>query len=469
MNIMVSRSATQWFVCIFLAGALILQGCSDGKKDTASGKSASEKSADLPFLAETRVLATIGDQEKPANEFIGHNDGAPAQMAGQAVQVTFSDRGNAVAYKAGHDGKQYVVINGKAEPPFNTVGDVVFSPDGRKHAYTVKDENNIWHLKSDARSDIFFHHIGMPVFSPDGRHLAFLGSYDDEWFLVIDNKLSAAGKNSYDPYVFSGDSSKLAYMENSDTDSRRLIIADLDLKTLQVIPSVVSPFAFNADRSKIAAVVSKDGKQRVVQAAFSRPEVVTEGPAYDEIRAPAFSPDGVSLAYLARKGKAIYLVMDGKEELVNSFAMQLIVNPDRKSVGMIQEEANGVRFRQVFVPRAVSKLYDEIAEPVYSRDGSQHAFMARKGKNWCAVVNGMEGPAFDRVVTPLFSFDGSRIVYRARKDGKRFVVVADAKGQTIRQHPGYEQVSSPVFSPDGMSVGYGVKDGNKLVWKVEKL
>ena len=50
-----------------------------------------------------------------------------------------------------------------------------------------------------------------------------------------------------------------------------------------------------------------------------------------------------------------------------------------------------------------------------------------------------------------------------------FFVVADASGKTIRQHPAYGQVLQPVFTADGKSVAYGVKDGNRLIWIVEKL
>ena len=85
-----------------------------------------------------------------------------------------------------------------------------------------------------------------------------------------------------------------------------------------------------------------------------------------------------------------------------------------------------------------------------------------KGQDWFVVVNGKEGPAFDRVVLPVFSPDGKLLVYRARKEGKRFLVVADTAGKTIKQLPAYEQVFQPVFTGDGKSVAYGVKDGNKL-------
>ncbi len=85
------------------------------------------------------------------------------------------------------------------------------------------------------------------------------------------------------------------------------------------------------------------------------------------------------------------------------------------------------------------------------------------------MANGKEGPVFDRVVTPLFSPDGTLLVCCARKDGRRFVVVADAGGKTVRRHQAYEQVFPVTFTSDGKSVAYGVKDGNKLIWKVEKM
>ena len=85
------------------------------------------------------------------------------------------------------------------------------------------------------------------------------------------------------------------------------------------------------------------------------------------------------------------------------------------------------------------------------------------------VANGQAGPAFDRAVAPRFSPDGRFLVYRARQDGKRFVVVADATGKTIRQHPAYEQVFPVQFTADGKSVAYGVKDGLRLRWIVEPL
>jgi len=85
------------------------------------------------------------------------------------------------------------------------------------------------------------------------------------------------------------------------------------------------------------------------------------------------------------------------------------------------------------------------------------------------VVNGNEGPSFDKVLPPMFSPDGSYVVGRVKMGGSRFIVVLNLKGEVVRQLPSYEFVSEPVFTADGKSVAYGVMDGKKLIWKVDKL
>lgn len=45
----------------------------------------------------------------------------------------------------------------------------------------------------------------------------------------------------------------------------------------------------------------------------------------------------------------------------------------------------------------------------------------------------------------------------------------DSDGKVLREHPPYDMVYATTFTDDGSSVAYGVKDGDKLIWKVEKL
>jgi hypothetical protein len=213
-----------------------------------------------------------------------------------------------------------------------------------------------------------------------------------------------------------------------------------------------------------------DNKVRIIDFSFSNPDGVQEGPLYDVIEKLTFGDDGMSVCYCALKGRTRLLVLDNREEVLpKGLLPQLpVVRPDNKGVGVLLTSQKYFYLHQsFFISTEKRKKYDEASDLAYSKDARLYVYAARKGKNWFVVVNGKEGPAFDRVVLPVFSPDGQRLVYRARKDDKRFLVVADTAGKTIKQHPSYEQVFQPGFTADGKSVVYGVKDGNKLICRVE--
>ena len=221
----------------------------------------------------------------------------------------------------------------------------------------------------------------------------------------------------------------------------------------------------------MAVVITRQGKERLVRINFDQPDVVKEEGAYDSISNIQIGQDGKSVAYIAMKGNVHYQVLNNREEkLENTPLKPSVLNPAGSAVAVILASPEGMRVRTAFSSGGEKgKSYDDIEGTTFSKDGSQLAYVATKGKSCFVVSNGSEGPPFDKVVKPIFTPDGKRLVYRARKDGKRFVVVANTDGTTLRQHPAYEQVFQPVISPDGKSVAYGVQDGRKLVWVVEKL
>lgn len=390
----------------------------------------------------------------------------------EVFHVVVSERGNSVAYKAVRGGKQVMVINGAVGAPYKSLESIVFSQDGSKYAYTATDENDKWHIISNIVQDSIFHHIDEPVFSPDGKHLAYRAAVGEEWYLAVDGSLTSPSKNALGKPVFSADSSWVAYTEEIASDRSRLHITDRSFKSIRVVDSVASPIILASDASRIAVVVTnKEGGKRVMQIQFDRPEQSSEGAVYDEIITNTFSYIGSAIAYEAVKGGTRYLVFNGREEqLAGGLAHAAVIRPDRKAVAAVIDNGKSVTYRQAFLGGAQPLLRHEgIDSPVFSSDGSQYAYLAKRGNGWFVVVNGSEGQPFERVVSPMFSPDGSKLVYRARKDGKRFVVVADRNGETLRQFPGYEQIYPAVFSPDGTSVAYGVKDGARVMWVVEKL
>jgi WD40 repeat protein len=416
-------------------------------------------------LAATTPLSTIEAQEKPEGN-------GPSSGSNPSLVVVFNERGRGVAYVAQKEGLLHIVHNGKAGRLVTAVDQLSISPDGKRIAYSAQVDGK-WRMVIDDKVGVLSDEVNDPVFSPDSRHIAYQARIAEKWHMVVDDTMSPGCPSYLGKPLFSADSTKIVYVEKiNDKGQLRLIVSDLVFKTQNKKKFTGGQLIANADKTRIAAVKITGKKQCVIEFSFDRPDAVKEAPKYESVSRLVFGSDGVSLAYVAERGGTRLLVLNGKEErLIDGDLMSPpVVRPDNKGVGALMSVKGGYFLHQAFFHDGTKgNKYDEAAELVYSKDSTMHAYSARKGNNWFIVANGKEGPVFDRVVTPVFSPDSKLLVYRARKDGKRFVVVADASGNVLRQHPSYEQVFQPVFTADGKSVAYGVKDGQKLIWKVEKL
>lgn len=392
----------------------------------------------------------------------------------EASTIVFSERGHGVAYMAKNDGKLQVVHNGKAGRPYPVISHLKLSPDGKHVAHDMLVDGKR-RMILDGREGKPYDDVWEPVFSPDGQHLAYVAENGAKKRLVVlDDKISESFPGyAYNP-VFSADSTRVAYVENAfEGRKARLIVSDLAMSKQSVKEVVDEDLVTNKERTRIAAIRSSNNRQRVIEFSFHQPDVVTEGPLYDSVGKLVFGSDGRSLSYVAKDGGKSFLVLNGRKEQLSDGDTREppVVLPGAKGVGIILISGDGKYYlHQAFVGGKVqSRKYDEAAQLVYNGDGSQYAYCAKLGKKLFVVVNGKEGPVFDMVISPTFTPNGKLLVYRARKDGKRFVVVADAEGNVIRKYPEYEMVFDTTFTADGKSIAYGVKDGDKLIWKVEKL
>lgn len=456
------------FSIISIALILALTGCSRQKEQTVTPS----RSAKSEISATTTVLSTIADDEKPLPAIPGHGSAPETQEQAASFQVIFSEFGKGVAYVADKGGKAYVVHNGRAGKLYASVGSVVLSSNGRRIAYGALTDGK-WRMVVDGREGRPYDTVLTPTFSPDGQHVAYQAKEGERSYIVVDNRQNAGTIASYTTPEFSSDSNSIVYVESAASNSEmKLIVSDLTFSKQSVKKSIGDLlFTTNKGRTRIAAAQVVGNKLRIIDFSFAEPDIVHEGPLYDVIEQLTLSDDGSSVTYCALRGRKRLIVLGDREEPFPEGRLQElpVVRPDKKGVGVLLTSQNRFFLHQAFLnSNEKSKKYDEAANLTYSKDG-RYAYAARKGQDWFVVVNGKEGPQFDRVVSPVFSPDGKRLVYRARKDGKRFLVVADIDGKTIKQHPAYEQVFQPAFTSDGTSVAYGVKDGNKLVWKVEKL
>lgn len=452
---------------VFVIVTLCAAGCSNKESE----KSKVPRQHISTVADKTTILATIAADEKPQSITPSSGLGMHAPLSA-AFQFIFSERGGGVAYSVEKNGMSHVVHNDSAGKPYKTVGTVVLSPDGKRIAYGALVDGK-WRMVIDGKEGAPFNTVKSPMFSPDGQHVVYQAMAGDRWHLVVDATPNEGTLKHYLKNEFSADSSKIAYIDDvNDKDMGRLVVCDLTFKKPVIVEANVSRMLLNDDKTRIAAVSSSDNKQRVIEFGFDNPGAVIKGPPYDAVNNIDFGPDGFSLAYYVERNGKKLVVFNGKEEIVpiGNLSGQPASSLDKRTVAAFVATGNKVALRQFFRESGQpGKEYDEAEGLVYSREGLFYAYAARNGEKWFAVVNGKEGSAFDRVVSTMFSPDGKSLVYRARKNGKRFVVVADTSGKTVKTCPAYEQVFPVVFTADGKSIAYGVKDGQKLIWKVEGL
>lgn len=463
-------------ICICIVFFLSVAGCSrEPQKAEVSSPSGVGKEQQRPdvlsspssseVVAQTTLLASLEPQNTQDSRDASTGDTSN-------VRVYFNENGRGVAYATKTGDTFRVVHNGKTGGPLQSIDALVLSPDGKRVASSAM-ANGKWRMFIDCAEGVQSDEVSAPAFSPDSRHIAYAARIGDKWHIIVDNHMDSSARAHISTPFFSADSRKIIYSEKVKNQSAfRLVISDPAHKRLFVKESCGNDIVISRDKTRIAAIAEINKKQRVVRLSFDRPDLHKEGASFDTVSNVVFGSDGASVAYVGVRGEKRYLVVNDREDLLPDGNMPWppVVRPDHKGAGILISSARGFFLYQAFSQNAATeKTYEEASGLVFSNDGGSYAFTARTGNNWFIVVNGKEGPAFDRVVSPVFSPDCRKLVYRARKDGRRFVVVADKNGKTIRQHSAYEQVFQPVFTSDGKSVAYGVKDGQKLIWKVEKL
>ncbi len=149
-----------------------------------------------------------------------------------------------------------------------------------------------------------------------------------------------------------------------------------------------------------------------------------------------------------------------KEKLLDAsfrpenFLLGFASSATRNGCRVAKVEGNVLVGFDVRVDGITGPRWSEIAAatPVFSADGSSVAYCARRGLDWCWVVNGVEGPAFPEMTPTSFAFsaDGKRHAYIAVPGFRRAVLVVDGKpGADVPRDKPQPWDAAPVFSPDG--------------------
>ncbi len=138
------------------------------------------------------------------------------------------------------------------------------------------------------------------------------------------------------------------------------------------------------------------------------------GRLWDGVAAPVFAPDGTRLAYAALDSGAWRAVVD---------------------------DSVGERWDSLFT-----------GSLSFDRTGHRFGYVAERGGDTHAVVDGVVGPAYERIARLAFSADGSRVVYVASdRTGARLVV--DGRAGTP-----HEAIGEVAIAADGSRVAYEARD-----------
>jgi serine/threonine-protein kinase len=238
-----------------------------------------------------------------------------------------------------------------------------------------------------------------------------------------------------------------------------------------------------AYESRIAFVTDRDGPDPIGN--FGNQEIYTMNPdgtgqrrlTYEkaEDMAPAFSPDGHTIAFSSRRAGELYLFLmnaDGTDQ------RQLAQSSDRPVSGTEptwSPDGKRIVFRTTVPPfamyainvdgsglRRVSDSTGGASSPAWSPDGKKIAFTSRRSGNQEIYLMDAAGGNVVRLTSndvmdrfPVWSPDGRRIAFESDRDGESRIYVMNADGSNparLTSPPGKD--GHPSWSPDGRQIAF---------------
>jgi Tol biopolymer transport system component len=213
--------------------------------------------------------------------------------------------------------------------------------------------------------------------------------------------------------------------------------------------------AYAAKRGERVFVVVKD-----VAGTTERPE--DHAGLFDRLEARnfVFSPNSQRYAFAAQKDDHDVVVVDDVRVGSFDWAARPVFSPDSASI-LYQVEIGGkasLRMRKSQSETQVGREYQIFGPATFSPDGRRIAYWANRSRKWRLVVANSEGAtvstqaAYDDFCdgTLVFSRGGRRMAYVAVRKGKAVVVVDGTEG------PPFDRIlkGTPIFSMDERRVAY---------------
>jgi hypothetical protein len=406
-------------------------------------------------------LVVVDGEEGPLFEYI-----ATGTEGGDAGGPIFSDDSEHVVYSGKRYDGWHVVIDGEEGPAWQAVQGLTVSPEDGRVAFAALRDGR-WRVVVDGQEQPH-PPLRNPeiVFSPNGRRVTYHSGEEEDFFLVTDGVRGQAFRAVYSagPY-FSPDSRRVAHIAMRDAE--HLVVA-VDAQEMPGFGAVIPPVIFSPDSRRVAYVANMAGTGDRTGGGGGQVMVVdgTAGPVFDRITGFTFSDDSQRYLYVGQRAKRGVVVVDGREsppyDALSSPGPRF--SPDSAHVGWAGVVNGRMHLAVDFEPGPAWENGIAGGSPVWSDDSSRTGYVAARGRQAFAVVDGREGIAWDEIKGNLvFSADGAHFAYIARR-ADRWYVVRDKK-----EGAAFEEILSPapLFSDDSERLAYVARRGRSEVVVVD--
>jgi Tol biopolymer transport system component len=307
----------KWFITV-----------SDGEKELYRGQGSYTCRKPILSTDGTLIVYELIEEKKITVYILDPADGKIMRERPYAESETgdysFSSDSLKMLYNIIKEGRHYLVLydftshtEREIEVPYETASGFTLSPDGKMIIYNINKKGKYYFVESPWESPELSRESGpyggysSVTFSLDSATASYLAMIDGKWHSVVgDRKGPKYDDVVRDAQVFSPDSSMIAYpaMKNG--------------KWVMVISSVDSPAkayegpaydrvfipAFSPDSTHVVYGVGlgTTNKARRLVIANTKGKVIKKGPIFDEVWPPVWSSDSKTVSYGARNGRELW-------------------------------------------------------------------------------------------------------------------------------------------------------------------